>query len=100
MPCRQIMRRKPASCQRNLGQRDKPSGSYIEYISPTPLLLVVAAKDHLTVADEAIAAYERALEPQKLVLLKGGHFDAYVKSFDEASGAARDWFVEHLTGGG
>ena len=74
-------------------------GSYIEYISPTPLLLVVAAKDHLTVAEEAIAAYERALEPKKLVLLKGGHFDAYVKSFDEASGAARDWFVEHLTGG-
>ncbi len=74
-------------------------GSYIEYISPTPLLFVVAAKDHLTVAEEAIAAYERALEPKKLVLLKGGHFDAYVKSFDEASGAARDWFVEHLTGG-
>ncbi len=41
-------------------------------------------------------AYERALEPKKLVLLKGGHFDAYVKSFDEASSAARDWFVEHL----
>ena len=74
-------------------------GSYIEYISPTPLLMVVAAQDHLTVADEAIAAYERALEPKKLVLLKGGHFDAYVKSFDEASGAARNWFVEHLTGG-
>jgi len=74
-------------------------GSYIEYVSPTPLLLVVAAKDHLTVAEEAIAAYERALEPKKLVLLKGGHFDAYGKSFDEASGAVRDWFVEHLTGG-
>jgi fermentation-respiration switch protein FrsA (DUF1100 family) len=74
-------------------------GSYIEYISPTPLLMVVAASDHLTVADEAIAAYERALEPKKLVLLKGGHFDAYVKDFDAASGAARDWFVEHLSGG-
>ncbi|HUT49989.1 MAG TPA: DnaB-like helicase C-terminal domain-containing protein, partial [Alphaproteobacteria bacterium] len=24
-PCRRIMRREPASCQRNLGQRDKPS---------------------------------------------------------------------------
>lgn len=71
-------------------------GAYIEYVSPTPLLMVVAAGDHLTVADEAIAAYERALEPKKLVLLKGGHFDAYVKDFDEASGVARDWFVEHL----
>ena len=73
-------------------------GSYIEYISPTPLLMVVAAQDHLTVVDEAITAYERALEPKKLVILKGGHFDAYVKDFDAASGAARDWFVEHLTG--
>jgi fermentation-respiration switch protein FrsA (DUF1100 family) len=74
-------------------------GAYIEYVSPTPLLMVVAAGDHLTVADEAIAAYGRALEPKKLVLLKGGHFDAYVKSFDEASGAACEWFAEHLLGG-
>ena len=75
---------------------DYEPGSYIEYISPTPLLMVVAAQDHLTMADEAIAAYERALAPKQLVLLEGGHFDAYVKSFDAASGAARDWFVEHL----
>ena len=71
-------------------------GIYIEYISPIPLLMVVAAQDHLTVADEAIAAYERALEPKKLVLLKGGHFDAYVKDFEKSSGAARDWFTKHL----
>lgn len=71
-------------------------GAYVEWISPTPLLLVVAAGDHLTVADEALAAYERALEPKKLVLLAGGHFGAYVKDFDAASGAARDWFAQHL----
>jgi fermentation-respiration switch protein FrsA (DUF1100 family) len=73
-------------------------GAYIEYVSPTPLLMVVAAGDHLTVADEAIAAYGRALEPKKLALLRGGHFDAYVRDFPAASGAARDWFVEHLLG--
>jgi hypothetical protein len=33
-------------------------GAYIEWLSPTPLLLVVARDDHLTVADEAIAAYK------------------------------------------
>ncbi|MET1026446.1 MAG: hypothetical protein ABWY00_04700, partial [Dongiaceae bacterium] len=71
-------------------------GAYIDYISPTPLLMVVAAGDHLTVADEAIAAYGHALEPKKLVLLRGGHFDAYVKDFASASTAACDWFVEHL----
>jgi hypothetical protein len=31
-------------------------------------------------------------------MLKGGHFDAYVADFDKASAAARDWFLEHLSG--
>jgi fermentation-respiration switch protein FrsA (DUF1100 family) len=57
---------------------------------------VVALGDHLTVADEALAAYERVLHPKKLVTLKGGHFDAYIADFAKASAAARDWFVEHL----
>ncbi len=73
-------------------------GAYIEFISPTPLLMVVALGDHLTVADEALGAYERARHPKKLVTLKGGHFDAYIADFDAASAAARDWLVEHLTG--
>ena len=71
-------------------------GAYVGYISPTPLLLVVAQGDHLTVADEALAAYERALEPKKLEILAGGHFDAYVKDFQAAAVPARDWFVAHL----
>jgi uncharacterized protein len=72
-------------------------GIYIDRISPTPLLMVVARDDHLTVADEALAAYNRALEPKRLVLLPGGHFDAYVAGFDSAAGAAAEWFVEHLS---
>jgi fermentation-respiration switch protein FrsA (DUF1100 family) len=71
-------------------------GTYIGLISPTPLLLIVAVKDHLAVSDLAIAAYERALEPKRLVLLPGGHFDAYVDEFDHSFGAARDWFRTHL----
>jgi len=71
-------------------------GVYIDRVSPTPLLMVIGAGDHLTVADEALAAYNRALEPKRLVLLPGGHFDAYVADFDIAAGAAADWFVEHL----
>src|SRR5277367_2894107 len=67
-------------------------GAHIAHISPTPLLLVVALQDHLTVADEALAAYERALHPKQLVTLKGGHFDAYVADFGAASGAAAAWF--------
>jgi uncharacterized protein len=74
-------------------------GSYISRVSPTPLLLVVAAGDHLTVCDLAIDAYEQAREPKKLVILPGPHFGAYTgPDFEVSSGAARDWLVEHLMG--
>jgi hypothetical protein len=71
-------------------------GADIQWVSPTPFLMVVAAGDHLTVSDLAIEAYGRALEPKRLVVLQGGHFGASTTSFDAASGAAADWFAEHL----
>jgi uncharacterized protein len=71
-------------------------GTYIGRVSPTPLLMVVGAADHLTVADEALAAFNQASEPKRLVLLPGGHFDAYTTDFDTAAGAAADWFGKHL----
>jgi fermentation-respiration switch protein FrsA (DUF1100 family) len=74
-------------------------GAYIQWVSPTPLLMVVAAGDHLTVSDLAIEAYERALEPKKLVILPTQHFDAYTTGFEAAGGAAREWFVQHLLSG-
>jgi len=70
-------------------------GAHITHISPTPLMMV-ALGDHLTVADGALAAYERALEPKRLVMLPGGDFDAYVQDFAASSGAACEWFREHL----
>jgi fermentation-respiration switch protein FrsA (DUF1100 family) len=70
--------------------------TYLPYISPTPLLLLPAHGDHLVPAELTIAAYEQAREPKKLVILPGGHFDAYVKGFADAGGHARDWFVQHL----
>lgn len=72
-------------------------GSYVDRISPTPLLMVIAAQDHLAVADEAFATYNNAREPKKIVVLPGGHFDAYTEAaFKISSQAARDWFVEYL----
>lgn len=71
-------------------------GVYVDRISPTPLLLIIAAKDHAAVADHAFQAYERALEPKQLHILPGGHFDAYVKEFSLASTAACEFFVTHL----
>lgn len=71
-------------------------GAWVPRVSPTPLLMVVALSDTVTVTDLALAAYERALEPKKLVTISGGHFDPYVTRFAEASGAARAWFRDHL----
>lgn len=71
-------------------------GTWISRVSPTPLLLVVADHDTITVTGLALAAYERALEPKHLVLLPGGHFDPYLSNFEESSAAALEWFRRHL----
>jgi fermentation-respiration switch protein FrsA (DUF1100 family) len=74
-------------------------GSYIGRISPTPLLMIVAREDHLTPAHLAINAYEHARQPKELVILPGGHFEAYTTGLEAASGPARDWFARHLAAG-
>ena len=72
-------------------------GEYLKRISPTPLLMVVAPNDRLVAGELACEAFETASHPKKIVLVPGGHFDAYVgRGFEISSGAARDWFVEHL----
>jgi fermentation-respiration switch protein FrsA (DUF1100 family) len=68
----------------------------IERIGPTPLLMIVGAEDAMTPAEDAFAAFDRALEPKKLVTVPGGHYAAYVEYFEQTSTAALDWFVEHL----
>ena len=69
----------------------------IHLISPTPLLLVVADHDTLTPTDLAVAAYERALEPRSLVLVKGPHFGAYTEpGFSQSAPPAVEWFKRHL----
>jgi fermentation-respiration switch protein FrsA (DUF1100 family) len=71
-------------------------GVWISRVSPTPLLLVVAADDTITLAGLALAAYERALEPKRLALIPGGHFAPYIEQFAPAEAAATSWFREHL----
>lgn len=69
---------------------------FIERISPTPLLMIVSALDVSTPTDEALRAFNMALEPKKLVLLPGDHYTSYIEDFAQTSAAAREWFVEHL----
>jgi fermentation-respiration switch protein FrsA (DUF1100 family) len=71
-------------------------GAWIGRVSPTPLLMVVALDDTIALTDLALAGYERALEPKRLELIPGGHFDPYLSSFSQSSRAALEWFGEHL----
>ena len=76
--------------------REYEPGIYAPRISPTPLLMIVADRDTITPTDLALTTFERALQPKKLVMLRGGHFSPYVDLFALASAAASDWFVAHL----
>lgn len=71
-------------------------GHWISRVSPTPLLMVVATRDTITLTDLELAAYERALQPKRLVTIEGGHFDPYLSQFRQSSEAAVEWFKQHL----
>jgi hypothetical protein len=60
--------------------------------------MVVAMNDVITVTDLALSAYERALQPKRLVTVPGGHFDPYLSQFKISAGAAVDWFRTYLGG--
>ena len=70
---------------------------FIERIAPTPLLMIVADNDKITPTEISLQAFARALEPKKLVLVHGDHYVPYLEEFELSSGAARDWFVDHLS---
>jgi fermentation-respiration switch protein FrsA (DUF1100 family) len=72
---------------------------YIEAISPTPLLFIMASQDRLVSPDFIRQAYERAGQPKKLLTVEGSHYDVYDEpaALRQACEAARDWFVQHLS---
>jgi hypothetical protein len=71
-------------------------GDFVQRVSPTPLLILVADHDNVVGTDLALTAYERALEPKRLVMIKGGHFDPYVDQFETATSAAVEWFRDRV----
>lgn len=73
---------------------------FLPFISPTPLLMIVALNDELAPPDMAITAYHTALEPKKLVLIPGHHFTPYHDEFETTGGEAAAWFDRHLNRGG
>ena len=71
-------------------------GDLVDRVSPTPLLMLVADHDYTAVTDLALNSYERALNPKRLVTIKGGRFGPYLAEFEAASRASIDWFGVHL----
>jgi uncharacterized protein len=71
-------------------------GAWIARVSPTPLLMIVALADQITLTDLQLSAYEQALEPKKLATIDGGHFDPYLGQFAVTSTVAVSWFRQHL----
>ncbi len=78
--------------------RENEPGQYVARISPAPLLMIVADQDWLTPTDLCLQAWETALEPKQLLMIKGGHFTPYIEHFEETSRAAAQWFERHLSG--
>ena len=67
-------------------------GVYARLISPTPLLMIVSQAE----AQIMLPTYESALEPKKLVITRGDHYDPYMDEFETATTATREWFSQWL----
>lgn len=52
-------------------------GGFVEDISPTPLLMILADHDTTTPSDIARAVFDRAGEPKQLMEFPGGHYEVY-----------------------
>lgn len=70
--------------------------NYLKYISPIPVLMIVADHDTVTMTADELAAYATLSEPKSLKLIKGGHFTGYHEGLKELAGAACDWFIKYL----
>jgi uncharacterized protein len=71
-------------------------GAFVAQISPTPLLMITMDNDTTTPTDEILTAYNNALEPKRLVMLRGGHCDLYAYRRAEAVAAALEFYREVL----
>jgi fermentation-respiration switch protein FrsA (DUF1100 family) len=77
--------------------REYNPAANIHRISPTPLLVTVAANDVLTPTDLTIEAYSRAREPKQLQILPGGHFEGYAgPNFERSAGTQAEFLAKHL----
>ena len=71
----------------------------IEFISPTPLLMIVGEHDMSQPANLSLAAYARAGEPKKIVMMASGHTEMLEKPelVEQSANEAIAWFKQHLS---
>lgn len=75
-------------------------GAFVEDISPTPLLMILADDDTTTPSDIARSVFDRAGEPKHLMEFAGGHYDVYDDEFakQECIAVATDFLLAHPHG--
>lgn len=69
---------------------------YVPRIGPTPLLMIIAEDDRATGTQLSLEVYNSALEPKRVVITRGGHYEVYRDEFERSATATREWFVQWL----
>jgi dipeptidyl aminopeptidase/acylaminoacyl peptidase len=70
----------------------------VDKIAPRPVLFITTDNDRLVPPEQSEAMYARAMEPKKLVVLKGyGHYEVYAgEGFREVMDATLAWYRRYL----
>jgi uncharacterized protein len=72
----------------------------VDRISPRALMIICVEHDATTPEDHAVALYERAGGPKRLVVQTGTtHYAAYAQYRDVVNPLIVDWFRDHLVSG-
>jgi len=70
---------------------------YVPLISHTPLLMIIASHDIITPTEDEKKMFELAKTTKKMIVVEGGHFDAYQgPAFEKFCQPAVDWFKQYL----
>jgi hypothetical protein len=72
----------------------------VHQVGPTALLIIGVEDDAVTPTDHAIALYDKAVAPKKLIMQRHTtHYAAYKQFGDEVIPEIVAWFATHLDGG-
>ena len=72
----------------------------VHMIRDAPLLIIGVEDDPVTPTDHALALYQRASAPKKLIMQRRTtHYAAYARYGDEIAPQIVDWFTTHLSRG-